>query len=83
MQTKYENATLDKYKIPFVTNVVWVTNPLKPLELVDYEDEEVLNQLLHNYEVFDSTGVKWTHYLWTNYKELLPKTVQFFEEKGV
>ena len=38
---------------------------------------------MENYDVFNKTGVKWKHILWTNHEELLPKTIELFKSKGV
>lgn len=55
------------YKIPFISHAVWVTNPEKPREIMDRVEPAILDPFLDSYRILDATGVKWTHYLWTNH----------------
>ena len=37
--------------------------------------------MLESYNVLNAGG-QWTHILWTNYKHLIPKTVELFAKHG-
>ena len=91
--TKWENTAkryseiqkpLDQ-RIPYISHAIWVVNPKKPRELRDKIESAIVEPYLASYKVLDSLGVKWTHYVWTNYldQNLIPETVQLFNSMGV
>lgn len=81
---RFKDEDLGEYKIPFISHIVWVTNPKNPKELVEYYPEHVIESLLKTYDALDrSYEGKWDHYLWTNYLELIPKTAERFRKRGL
>ena len=70
--------------IPRKTHRVWVTDPELPTECVGegIKDPVIFEELLKTNQALEKSGHKWEHYLWTNSKKAIPKTVQWFEEHG-
>eukprot|EP00347_Sterkiella_histriomuscorum_P010149 403377414 len=77
------NEMLSESNIPAYSHRVWITDPIAPREITDYQKEpEVYQNMLTTNRVLESDGTKWTHYLWVNDKSLVPESVKWFESNG-
>ncbi len=70
-------------RIPRKTHRVWVTDPDMPTETLDgIKEPKVFEELLNTNRALEKDGHKWTHYLWTNDKKAIPRSVKWFEDNG-
>lgn len=72
-------------KIPLKSHRIWVTDPENPRELVDvFVDPKIVQEFLDTLEVLNAAGPeKWEHYLWTNDKTLIPRSVEWVTKAGI
>ena len=72
-------------RIPYFTHRVWLTDPWDPSEMGDVITEQAYyDRMTSTNKVLEESTPenKWTHYLWTIDKSLIPKTVRYFETEG-
>ncbi|CDW84632.1 UNKNOWN [Stylonychia lemnae] len=75
-------------RIPRKTHRVWITHSLNPTECHDsVKNPQLFEEILNTNRVLDQSASinsgKWEHYLWTNDKSAIPKTVKWFEQNGI
>lgn len=62
---------------------MWVTDSANPNECVALRKPEIWEELIKTNKAFEATGYAYEHYLWTNDKSAIPKTVEVFEANGI
>ncbi|MCT4634977.1 MAG: hypothetical protein N4A31_01845, partial [Rickettsiales bacterium] len=79
---KFKNLDAPKAeeaKIPYILHQIWLTSPESPKEI----REQDLKISLETHETFAKAPVQWQQIIWTNDKNLFPKTVKVLEDNGI
>lgn len=66
-------------KIPYIIHHIWLTTADNPNEIRDQD----LNIVLNNKNIFLESPVTWNHIVWTNNKNLIPKSTKVLEDNGI
>ena len=66
-------------KIPYLLHHIWLTSLDNPKEIRDQD----LKIVLQTKETFAKADIKWEQTVWTNDKNLFPKTVKILEDNGI
>ncbi|CDW71225.1 UNKNOWN [Stylonychia lemnae] len=87
--SKYQKEIIysknDTPRIPFITHRIWLTDPYDPKEMQQVLPE-IISQIQSTQKQFDISAKqhnqKWNHYLWVQEQNLIPQTIQLFEQMG-